>query len=149
MNYVLLLLAMCIPGIGMATSVPPKPLEEMVRESDHVVIATIIGVDMVDGRGRPVADLDARTGPGSSNEMRFQLNVQEVLFTRSKMLPAALTVPLWTAWHYELGDMQEQVTGSAGIFLLKGDSFQPTYPANFQRPLDERPEIEHLLATPE
>jgi hypothetical protein len=148
MKYVLLLLAMCVPGIAMATSVPPKPLEEMVRESDHVVIATITGVDMVDGRGRPVTDLDARTGPGLTNEMRFHLDVREVLFTRSKTLPAALTVPLWTAWHYELGGMQEQVTGSTGIFLLKDDSFQPTYPAGFQRGLDERSEIEHLLASP-
>lgn len=147
MKHVLLLLAVCIPGIATATSVPPKPLEEMVRESDHVVIATIASVDMVDGWGKPVTDRSARTGPGSTNQMRFHLRVEEVLFTRSNALPSALTVPLWTMWHYELGGMQEQVTGSSGIFLLQGDAFQPTYPAQFQRALDERSEVERLLGS--
>jgi hypothetical protein len=146
MKYILLLLAMCIPGIAMATSVPPKPLDEMVRESDHVVVATITSVDMVDGSGKPLTDRSARTGPGSNNQMRFHLRVEAVLFTRSKALPSALTVPLWTMWHYALGNMQDQVTGSRGIFLLKGDAFEPTYPTGFQRALDERSQIEHVLA---
>ncbi|MGJ7900830.1 hypothetical protein [Lysobacter sp. 1R34A] len=123
----------------------PKPLEEMVRHADHVVVATIESVDMVDGRGKPIVDPRARTGPGSKNQMRFNLRVKELLFTRSPMLPPTLRVPLWTAWHYELGNIQEQVTGSTGIFLLKGDDYQPVYPADFQRPLDERKEIERLL----
>ena len=149
MKALLVMLAFCFAGVAAATSVPPKPLEEMVRESDHVVIATITRVDMVDGRRKPVTDRDARTGPGLTNEMRFHLKVEEVLFTRSNALSPGLMVPLWTMWHYGLGDMQDRVTGSRGIFLLKGESFEPTYPADFQRALDERPEIERLLGSAE
>ncbi|MGN7918112.1 MULTISPECIES: hypothetical protein [Lysobacter] len=145
MKYVLALFALLLAGAACATSVPLKPLEEMVGEADHVVVATVESVDMVGGRGEPIIDPKARTGPGSKNRMRFNLRVEELLFTRSPVLPPALRVPLWSAWHYELGDIQEQVTGSTGIFLLKGDDYQPVYPADFQRPLDEREQIERLL----
>lgn len=148
MKPLLIVLLLCFPCLAFATSVLPKPLDELVRESDHVVVATIIAVEMVDGHGDSVTDRDARTGPGLDNEMRFFLQVKHVLFTRSDALPPVLMVPLWSMWHYELGDMQDQMTGSAGIFLLKGNYFQPTYPAGFQRSFDERPEIERLLASP-
>jgi hypothetical protein len=141
MRYLLALCALLLAGAACATSVPPKPLEEMIKEVDHVVVATIESVDKVDGRGKPIVD----TGPGSKNRMRFNLRIKELLFTRSPMLPPTLRVPLWSAWHYRLGSMQEQVTGSTGIFLLKGDDYQPVYPAYFQRSLDERDEIERLL----
>lgn len=145
MRYVLALFALLFAGAAWATSVAPKPLEEMVRQADHVVVATIESVDMVDGRGKPIVDPRARTGPGLKNQMRFNLRVKELLFTRSPMLPPTLRVPLWAAWHYQLGSMQEQMTGSTGIFLLKGDDYQPVYPAYFQRALEEREEIERLL----
>jgi hypothetical protein len=53
MKTLLLLLMACLPGFALATSVPQKPLEDILRESDHVVVATIIGVEMVDGAGHP------------------------------------------------------------------------------------------------
>lgn len=146
MKTMLLLLTMFLPSLALATSVLPKPLEEMVREADHVVVAKIISVDMVDGRGRPLTDRDARTGPGLPNQMRFNLEVQEVLFAR-KPPPRTLRVPLWQAWHYELGSMQDGLTGDTGIFLLKGDAYEPVYPAGFQRPLEEKAEIMRLLGT--
>ncbi|MGO1000984.1 hypothetical protein [Lysobacter sp. CA196] len=145
MRYLLALFALLLADAACATSVLPKPLKEMVREADHVVVATVESVDMVGGRGKPITDPRARTGPGSKNRMRFNLRIKELLFTRSPALPPTLRVPLWSAWHYELGSMREQVTGSTGIFLLKGDDYQPVYPADFQRPLDEREQIERLL----
>lgn len=145
MKIILLMLTMFFPGLALATIVPPKPLEEMVREADLVVVARIASVDMVDGRGWPVTDRDARTGPGLPNQMRFNLEVKEVLFARTKPTPRTLRVPLWQAWHYMLGTMQDDLTGATGIFLLKGDTYEPVYPAGFQRALEERAEIVRLL----
>lgn len=145
MRKLLLLIALCIPLLASATSVAPKSLEAIVRDADHVIVATVVEVDMIDGKGRPVRDPRARTGPGLENRMRFRLSVEEVLFTREKKLPATLLVPLWQMWHYQLDHMQHQVTGSKGIFLLKGGDFQPAYHVQFQRDLDERAEIERLL----
>jgi hypothetical protein len=148
MKTLLLLLMACLPGFALATSVPQKPLEDILRESDHVVVATIIGVEMVDGAGQPVTDPAARTGPGLDNRLRLLLQVKHVLFTRADRLPSTLLVPLRSMWHYELGDMQNGLVGSTGVFLLRGKNFQPAYPTYFQRSLDERPEIERLLASP-
>lgn len=136
---------LCMAGLANATSVAPMPLEQMVREADHVVVATVSKVDMVDGRGRQVTDPEARTGPGLDNEIRLHLAVSEVLHTRTNPLPDTLVVPLWSMWHYTLASITESAGGTSGIFLLKGDDFQPAYPADFQRSLDERAEIERLL----
>lgn len=147
MKTVLLLLAMCLPNLALATSVPPKPLKEMVREADHVLVAKIVSVDLADGDGRPLTDREAGTGPGSPNLMRLNLEVQEVLFARMEPPPRTLRVPLWQMWHYSLGTMQDGLTGDTGIFLLKGNDFEPVYPAHFQRALEERAEIMRLLGT--
>ncbi|GAB3317082.1 hypothetical protein GCM10027564_27790 [Luteimonas notoginsengisoli] len=84
---------------------------------------------------------------GSDNRLRLLLQVKEVLFTRADRLPPVLMVPLWSMLHSELGDMQDGVVGSSGVFLLRGQNFQPADPAHFQRGLDERPQIERLLAS--
>lgn len=136
---------LCTAGLANATSVPPMALEQMVREADHVVVATVAKVDMVDGQGRPVAEPEARTGPGLENEIHLHLAVSEVLYTRGERLPGTLVVPLWTMWHYTLSSITESAGGTSGIFLLKGDDFQPAYPADFQRASDERARIERLL----
>ncbi|ALN58190.1 hypothetical protein GLE_2842 [Lysobacter enzymogenes] len=150
MKYALAFAAVLFVAPACATSIVPKPLEELVRESDHVVVATVVGVDMVDGRGRALNDPAARTGPGSANRMSFELKVESVLFTRAGSLPPRIRVPLWSMWHYQLGTMRDEVVGSRGIFLLKGappkgDRYEPAYPGGFQRPLEEREQIERLL----
>lgn len=131
-----------------ATSVESKSLDEIVRMADHAVVANVVRIDMVDGRGQPVTDPKARTGPGSKNRMRFHLRVKHALYSRSGAVPPRLTVPLWSMWHYELQQMREIVSREDSIFLLKGERYEPAYPADFQRPMDERKRIEQLLATP-
>lgn len=146
MKYVLAWLVMGFATAASATSVPQMPLEDVVRLADHVVVANVVRVDMVDGRGRAVTDPQARTGPGLKNQIRFHLRVKQVLFSRAGAVPPTLTVPLWTMWHYQLGDMQEVVSEEDSVFLLKGDGYEPAYRNGFQRSLDEREQIEQLLA---
>lgn len=140
----LLVLASLFAGNAWATSVMQKPLDELVMEADYVLVAAVTSVDMIDGRGRPVHDPEARTGPGLDNQMRLHLEVDEVIFDRAGSAPPTLIIPLWKMWHYQLGTIREQVMGHRAIFLLKEDS-QQVYPAFFQRSLDEREEIEALL----
>lgn len=145
MKFLLLCVCLAASGLLRATSVQPMPLDGMVRMSDHVVVAAVVRVDMIDRRGRQVADPEARTGPGLHNTIRLHLSVREVLYSRKPSLPATMVVPLWSAWHYSLGSIREAALGTEGIFLLKGEDALPAYPANFQRALDERDEIERLL----
>ena len=41
--------------------------------------------------------------------------------------------------------IRDSLTGVAGIFLLKGDTYEPVYPAGFQRPLEEKSEVVRLI----
>jgi len=133
---------------ALATSVAPKPLAEMVADADQIVRATVIDVEMVDGKGRPLTDPGSRTGPGLDNEIRLVLQVQEVLRPREGRVPATIRVPLWTMWHYTLGHIREATLGSESLFLLKGERHAPVYPVGFQRPLDERAQIQSLMVAP-
>ncbi|MFD0324753.1 hypothetical protein [Lysobacter gummosus] len=146
MKCLLAILAMLFATSVFATSVANKSLEDIVRSADYVVVANIERVDMVDGRGRAVTNPKARTGPGLDNQIRFHLRVKKALFARSGAVPPTLAVPLWTAWHYNLGTMQEEASKNDSIFLLKGDHYEPAYPAHFERSMDERAEIERILA---
>ena len=139
----LLALLLALPvGIAQATSIEYRPLDKIVLDADHVLSGRIVRVEMVDALGRQVRDRDARTGPGLTNRMRFVVEVDDVLFTTCRRPPRRVLVPLWSAWHYTLGSMQDQLTGSAGLFLLKGADFQPAYPQDFQRSPEERPLVE-------
>jgi len=145
MRFVLALLMLCALGQAAATSVAPRDLEQLVGEAELVVVAKVQSVDMVDGRGRPVTDPQARTGPGSENRIFLALLVEEVLHGDVANPSVPLRVPLWQMWHYSLGSIREAAEGSQGVFLLKGN-LEPVYPADFQRPLEERAQIETLLA---
>lgn len=137
----------CVATQAGATSIAHRSFEEIVHDADHVIVAKVVKVDMVDAHGRQVRDREARTGPGLRNRLRFHLDVRDVLFTACQRQPRRVLVPLWSAWHYSLGAMQDQVEGSDGIFLLKGPRFEPAYPADFQRDLGERTRIDPLVAS--
>jgi len=74
--------------------------------------------------------------------------VQEVLRPREGKVPATIRVPLWTMWHYTLGHIREATLGSESLFLLKGERHAPVYPMDFQRPLEERAQIQSLMVAP-
>jgi len=138
-------LAFFLPVCVSATSVEQRPLDDLVRDSDHVLMATVTKVDMIDGNGKEVTDRNGMTGPGLENEIRFHLHIQEILFSSSPQPPKQVVVRLWKAWHYALGDIQYAVVGQTSIFLLKGNDYEPVYPADFQRALQEREQIQALV----
>ncbi len=146
MKYLMSLLALMWVTTASATSVAPMTLEQIVAQSDAAVIAKIEAVDMVDGQGHQVTDPAARTGPGSDNQIRLHLVLDEAVFTRTGPVPVRITVPLWQMWHYDLGQIQRQV-GQKSIFLLKGQkhTFEPAYYNDFQRPRSEGRKIRKLV----
>jgi hypothetical protein len=138
------LVACLVSQTVWSTEIEQRALPDIVKDADHVFVATIIKIDMVDGEGKNVADERARTGPDLENQIRFHLTVKESLYTTSEPSRTYVIVRLWQWWHYTLGQFQKE-TGQTYIFLLKGDTYDPAYPADFQRPLAERPQIEALL----
>lgn len=145
MNKALGILMLLAASAVQATSVARIDLAELVRRTDHVFLATVAKVDMIDGNGHEVNDGNEGTGPGSDNQIRFHLDVHEVIYSSSLRPPRRVIVNLWKMWHYSLGTIRENVEGSKGIFMLAGGQFDPAYPKGFQLPLDSRKAIEDLL----
>lgn len=86
------LAVLCLANGGTnATSIPHKPLDEIVADSDHILLARIVKVDMVNRWGSQVADRKARTGPGLDNRLRLHLQVLDVRFTACAREPRRVT----------------------------------------------------------
>lgn len=88
MKYLWSLIIVLCAFPASATSIVPKSLEEMVAESDHIVVATIRAVDMVNARGVLVLAPDARTGP--ANPTRCACNWRSVKYCRRATVPYPL-----------------------------------------------------------
>ena len=133
-----------IAAVAAATQVPRRSLEDLVADSDHVLLAEIVRVTMVDADGRQLESPKAATGPGRDNELRLHIEVQEVLATNAAEVPDVLVIPLWKMWHYSL-DQWQKYEGTTRVFLLEGPEFKLVYPAGFMRSSEEKSEIKALL----
>lgn len=130
-----------------STTVPPRPLPDLVKAADHVLIGTVVNVDMVDAKGNPITNNNARTGPGIGNVIRLHVVVEEsgVLKTNAKAVPQTIVIRHWTEWHFSLGQWKSEALDKRYIFLLKGEDYQWVYPMGFLRDPSEKDEILRLL----
>jgi hypothetical protein len=114
--------------------------DELAAKSDHVFVAHVVAVDMIDGKGRNVDDDDAKTGPGSENVIRLKVKIDEVLFTNAKESPKELYIPLDSFMHYRLKQVKEAHAGknSKFLLLLAGDKFTPPQAGVFRRDLTKK-----------
>ncbi len=168
MRILFVFLAFMISSMAHASQPIRVTLEELTSQTDHVLIGRIIGVDMIDGDGKQITDLDARTGPGSKNLIRLIVKVDEVIVSNVKNVPDTLKVPLDPFMHYSLGQIKEAHSSEGEKFLLllrkcpetilcspqppracrgsaKGSDFQPPFPGVFGRSLSEKDKIIELM----
>ena len=140
MRRVLLLLVALLPAIAMAGFPFEASLEEMAQQADHILVGRVAGVDMVDGRGNPVKDPEARTGPGLDNTIRLLIQVDQVLVSNATKVADVIPVPLASHLHYRLGQIQEAHEGDEEVrlVLLKGSEFVGIKPGVFLRPLTDK-----------
>lgn len=135
-------LAALVCATTVLASVPIRTtIEELAKGADHILIGHVVGVDLIDGKGRQIADENAGTGPGLTNTIRLHIKVDEVLVTNArKKMPTVLKVPLDPFMHYSLGQIRSAHSGRSGkyLILLKGTSFQPVVAGAILRPLDEK-----------
>lgn len=118
----------------------------MARESDHILIGRVTGVDMIDRQGAQVTDEGARTGPSLTNTIRLLITVDKVLVTNSTRVPQVIAVPLASHLHYSLGQIKAAHAGDKLIrlVLLKGPEFVGIKPGVFLRPIDDQKEALRL-----
>ena len=113
-----------------ATQIEPKTLEKLVADTDFIVEAKIVGVEMRDGDGKKVLDPNATTGPGGSNQLflRVQIVQKGFMYPLKHEMPEEFLIPLWQRWHDTLANRTKESIGKSNIFLLKGKQAKTLYP---------------------
>ncbi len=146
MSLLLITLLTLSPAAAMAGLPFEATLEEMAAGADHILVGRVTGVDMIDGAGKQITDPEARTGPGSRNQIRLRIAVDEVLLTNASRVPPHVHVPLASHLHYSLGQIQEAhaTPSEPRLVLLQGPRFEGIKPGVFMRPLEERQEVLRL-----
>ena len=146
----LLILALTLLfSVNSYSGVPLRiSLDELAKNTDHVLTGYVIGVDMIDGDGNQITDLKARTGPGSKNKIRLIVKVHEVHLTSEKSVPNELAIPLASHLHYSFGQIKSAHSsdGSKFLVLLKGEDFQPPFSGVFSKGLDELDEVLNIIS---
>jgi len=132
---------------AQATQIPFRDLTNLVSDADHVLVATVEKVDMIDAKGNQVTNDTARTGPGSENQLRLhvKLTTNGVVASPAGKVPETIVIPLWQRWHDTLANRRREVQGKKFIFLLKGSDYIPVYHGLFMRKPSEKAEIEAIL----
>jgi hypothetical protein len=140
MRRILLFFVALLPAIAMAGFPFEATLEEMAQGADHILVGRVTGVDMIDGSGKQITDLQQCTGPGLKNTIRLLITVDQVLVTNASSVPDVVPVPLASHLHYSLGQIKEAHVGDTEIrlVLLKGADFVGIKPGVFLMPLEDR-----------
>lgn len=150
MKIYLKLFLLLITSLSFASTPLTASLQEMSSAADHIIIGSVIGVDMIDEKGRQINDSKAMTGPGLKNLIRLKIKVEKVLVANIKEVPQTLYIPLDPFMHYSLGDVKKAELSSKRSFLLflTGVEFSPIKAGVFARPLtDEKEAIRIFKAT--
>ena len=168
MKHILIFIGILFPTLAYSSLPIQVSLEELVENSDHLLIGHVIGVDMIDDKGEEITDPNARTGPGSKNLIRLIVKVDEVIVSNVKNVPDTLKIPLDPFMHYSLGQIKEAHSSEGEKFLLllrkcpetalcspqsgracrgsaKGSDFQPPFAGVFGRSLSEKNKIIELM----
>lgn len=116
------------------------PDGQLIKNTDHLLVAHVVDVDMVDEKGREITDLKAKAGPSLTNIIRLIIEVDEVLLTNAPVVPKRLKIPLDPFMQYNLGQIKAAHAGKQPpiLLMLKGANFLPPFPGVFTRSLDEK-----------
>ena len=140
MRRILLMLLALLPAAALSGVPLQATLEELAKGADHIFVGRINGVDMIDRSGAQIIDREAQTGPGMGTQIRLNIEIDEVVSSKAKVVPKAIRVPLDSALHYSLGQIRDahaEVSPQLLVFL-KGPRFEPIKPGVFLRPLSEK-----------
>jgi hypothetical protein len=130
---------------AFATKIVPTDLRLLVKKADYILIGEVVIAEIVDKKGTLLVGLNARTGPGLGNTLRYYVRVDRnhVIKGKKSDIPEFIFVPLWQMWHLPLEYAKDE-EGKKSIFLLN-EKFEPSSIREFTRPLSEQKEIERYV----
>ncbi|MGB5444977.1 MAG: hypothetical protein WBM99_05645 [Psychromonas sp.] len=147
MKDFLMKLATTVSSSIFATMPLVIDLDEMVSETDHLLLGQLVDVEMTNEKGEKITDPTARTGQGLTNTIYLIINVEKVYVTVSSEVPETLKIPLDNFLHTSLAEIQDLYKDDKPkyLLLLKGDNFSPIVPGNFHRPIEEKDQILEMI----
>lgn len=122
-----------------------KTMEEMAAQADHVIVATVTEVDMVDRGGRPRESGETSLTDGSV--IRLHVATQDATVLKGDAaLPESLVLPLWRGWKNSLSRTKRNMEGKDFVFFLRGPELEPLYLGEFYLSADELDAVKQQLA---
>lgn len=143
-----MLFLVLLSGAAMGSLPLQASLADLACGAEHVLIGRVVGVDMIDGRGRQIRKESAMSGPGLKNQIRLIVSVDQVLDTNAQHVPKQIKVALDSVMHYSFGAVKaahQQASGPQLVFL-RGAAFQPIIAGRFLWGIDSRDEAMALRA---
>lgn len=144
MSRLVLFVLALIACWDVSASIPlDASLSDLACGADHLLVGRVVGVDMVNAKGKLVRNEKAMTGPGLTNTIRLHIETIEIIESPSSSLPKVLKVPLDPFMHYSLG----QVRGAHAepsepmLVFLRGEKYLPVISGRFLWSLDARAEM--------
>jgi hypothetical protein len=132
--YFLIFLFMSMP-FAHSTTYANIPLSELVQRSEHIIIATVKEVEVIDRNGNVLRDPNGRT---RGNTVRFYLVLREngVIKTSLDVFPKEIVVDEQTKLITTVS-MVRSAVGEKIICLLVGKNFSPVSNIGWARNLSE------------
>jgi hypothetical protein len=148
MKHVAAAFLFLLSSVALATLPLQASLERLASDCDHILAGHVVGVDMIDGEGKEITDVQAMTGPGLKNTILLIIKVDEVFFSRVKTVPETIKVPLDSMMHFSLGEIREahQEPSETRLLILQGKCFEPIVPGVFFRSLEDKDQALQIRA---
>lgn len=138
------LMMLCLVAYGSAQASVPlaASLRDLACGADHMFVGRVVGVDMIDARGRRIRNEEAMTGPGRKRTIRLEVEMLELIESPEVAFPSSIRVPLDPFMHYSLGQIKDAHAepSNARLVFLRGARFEPIIAGRFFASLDAREE---------
>jgi len=126
------LMFLTLSSVSHTTMIDDRPLKDLVEEASVILEVAVVDVVMETEDGDIVEQADAWTGPGRNTVIFLVVESDRNSTIKGSItdVPARFKVPLWTMWHYTLGQIEGYYENQRVILLLDKD-LKRIYPRQF------------------
>jgi len=124
---------------GFGTSVPPRPLDWLVGNSEYIFIGVATNLDVTTSVGVTVSSPDAQIA--GTDICHLSIQVVEVIKSGTNLPPKVVTVTYSNQWIRTLDGEKQAFLGKRMVYFLRGDDYQPVDAFQFTSPIERLDEI--------
>lgn len=125
------------------TSVPPRPLDWLVRSSQHIIIGVATNLAVSTRDGKTVLSPDAQIA--GDDVCSLSVQVVEVIRSDAKAMPKTVTVTYSNKWIRTVDHERKAYVGKKMIYFLRGKDYAPVDVFQFIESVERLNDIKDLL----